>query len=64
MCYQDLCADLSKVEIIRIQDTLHLKNLTVSECLAKRLFGLPGIRILGKAEVWAFDESDNVINCW
>lgn len=58
------CADLSKVEIIRIQDTLHLKNLTVSECLAKRLFGLPGIRILGKAEVWAFDESDNVINCW
>ena len=58
------CKNIHEPEVIRILDTLHLKNIMLSETLAKSLEGIPGIEILGDANCWEFDSSDNVINCW
>ena len=58
------CADMEKVEVIRMLDTLHLKHLMVSESLAERIKDMPGITILGEAEEWKFDENETQYDCW
>jgi len=58
------CADMKKVEVIRMLDTLHLKHLMVSESLAERIKDMPGITILGEAEEWKFDENETQYDCW
>ena len=51
-------------EIIRIKDTLHLKDILVSESLAKRMKGCPGVEILSEPEPWLFSEDDSVLDVW
>lgn len=58
------CADLGRPEIIRILDTLHLKDLFVSEALAERLTRTPGIFIDGEPSPWKFGPNDDVIFDW
>lgn len=58
------CEDITKPDIIRIRDTLHLKDIMVSEALAKRIETLAGITVLGQPGEWAFGADDRAIDCW
>ena len=51
-------------DIIRIRDTLHLKDILVSETMAAYMKGNPGVEILSEPEPWAFSEDDSVLDPW
>ncbi len=51
-------------DIIRIRDTLHLKDILVSETMAAYMKGDPGVEILSEPEPWAFSEDDSVLDPW
>lgn len=64
-CAIKTCACVDKEpEIINIRDTLHLKDLYVSEGLAERIKDLPEIEILSGAEEWPFDENGTTLHEW
>jgi len=58
------CPDINRPEILRIQDTLHLKKMLVSEALAERIKDMPGITILGEAQEMDFDSEETLADCW
>ena len=51
-------------DIIRIKDTLHLKDILVSETMAERMKNHPGVEILSEPEPWVFSEDDSVLDPW
>ena len=51
-------------DIIRIKDTLHLKDILVSETMAERMKDTPGVEILTDPEPWVFSGDDSVLDPW
>ena len=51
-------------DIIRIRDTLHLKDILVSETMAERMKSNPGVEILSDPEPWLFSADDSVLDPW
>lgn len=51
-------------EIIHIRDTLHLRDLWVSESLAQRIKNHPEIEILSESVEWPFDEEGTSLVSW
>ena len=51
---------LDKMRIIRIQDTLHISEILVSECMVDEIRKHPDMEIVGAPEPWAFDENGNL----
>lgn len=53
--------DYSKCRLVRIQDTLHLGEIWISEALLSEAIDHPQITILGEAEELQFDEEGNLL---
>ena len=51
-------------DIIRIRDTLHLRDILGSETMAARMKGTAGVEILSDPEPWIFSEDDSVLDPW
>ena len=54
----------SEPDIIRIQDTLNLRNILISESMAQRMKDTEGVEILSEPEPWIFDGEGNVLDPW
>lgn len=58
--------DFSKLRIARIQNTLHLEKIMISEGLLADAEQHPSVEVCGRAEDWPFDSSGNLtdIGTW
>ena len=53
-------SDKEHLRIIRIQDTLHLETIWVSEAILDELRGNPHFEILSEPQEMSFDEDGNL----
>jgi hypothetical protein len=54
--------DLTKVRLVRIQDTLHLGEIWISEGLLQEALANPAITVCGEPEPMRFDEAGRLVN--
>ena len=54
-------ANLERLRVVRIANTLNLERLQVSECCVDALAGRPGIATIGTAQPMQFDEAGNLL---
>lgn len=54
-------ADLSQVKLVRIQDTLHIGEIVISEALLAEAQANPDIEICGELMEMEFDEAGNLV---
>jgi hypothetical protein len=59
-------ADLSRLRMVRIANTLHVAEIYVSECMLEEARKHPAIVVLGEPQAWRFDASGNFsdIGAW
>lgn len=53
-------ADKLNSRIVRIQDTMHLEYIYISEAMLEEATRNPDIEVVGKPEKWPFDEEGNL----
>ena len=53
--------DLATVRTVRIKDTLHLKEIAISESMLAEAASIPELEILGPASEMRFDEGGNLL---
>ena len=53
--------DLATVRAVRIKDTLHLKEIAISESMLAEAASIPELEILGPASEMRFDEGGNLL---
>ena len=52
--------DRERPRIVRIEDTMHLEEIEISEALLGEAQAEPDIEIVGGPYPWAFDENGNL----
>ena len=56
------CADIEKVHLIRIKNTLHISEILVSETMLDKVREIHNMTITGVAEDWKFDSNGNLLD--
>ena len=56
------CADIEKVNLIRIKNTLNISEILISEAMLDKVCKIPNIKIIGEAEDWKFDSEGNLMD--
>lgn len=52
--------DPKEARLVRIKDTMHLKEIYISEALLPEALGNPHIEVIGELEDWGFDSEGNL----
>src|SRR5690606_34399659 len=56
--------DLTRVRLVRLQDTLHLGEIEISESLLAEAESHPDVEVISEPAPMAFDEAGNLANGW